>query len=303
MDGRRAGRPVVVGVDGSQPALRAVRWAAREAQRRHVPLLLVRAFPALVPQLTGRVIVSGPVMRDALRELADEQLAAAASAAADEVAGLAIEQHVAADDPIPHLVEQSRSAQLVAIGDRGHGGVHGLLAGSVAVGLAARGGCPVVIVRGTDRTERTDRTEGAVVVGVDGSPVSEAALEFAFEVSALRQAPLRAVHVWSDTFLDQELTPREMWDAVGQEHHLVLAERLAGWAEKYPDVPVQKAVERDRPARVLVEESARAQLLVVGSHGRGNVAGHLLGSVSHAVVHRADCPVAVVRHQTISEPA
>ncbi len=84
---------------------------------------------------------------------------------------------------------------------------------------------------------------------------------------------------------------------------MLLADRLAGWAEKYPDIPVQKAVERDRPARVLVEESARAQLLVVGSHGRGNVAGHLLGSVSHAVVHRADCPVAVVRHQTISEPA
>jgi len=296
MVGQRAGRPVVVGFDGSQPALRAVRWAAREARRLHVPLVIVRAFAALVPQLTGRLVVSGSVMRDALRELAGEQLASAASAAADEVAGLAIEQHIAADDPIPHLVERSRSAQLVVIGDRGHGGVHGLLAGSVAVGVAAHAGCPVVVVRGTDRTE------GVVVVGVDGSPVSEAALEFAFEAAALRQAPLRAVHVWSDTFLEPELTPGEMWEAVEQAHQMVLAERLAGWAEKYPDVPVQKAVERDRPARVLVEESARAQLLVVGSHGRGNVAGRLLGSVSHAVVHRADCPVAVVRHEAVREP-
>jgi nucleotide-binding universal stress UspA family protein len=294
---QRAGRPVVAGVDGSQPALRAVRWAAREAQRRRVPLLVVRAFAALVPQLTGRVIVSGPVMRDALRELAGEQLAAAATAAADEVPGLVIEQHIAADDPVPHLVEQSRSAQLVVIGDRGHGGVHGLLAGSVAVGLAARGACPVVVVRGTDRTE------GAVVVGVDGSPVSEAALEFAFEAAVLRRAPLRAVHVWSDTFLDPRMTLVAPWDAVEQEHQMLLAERLAGWAEKYPDVPVQRAVERDHPARVLVEESARAQLLVVGSHGRGNVAGRLLGSVSHAAVHRADCPVAVVRNQVVIEPA
>jgi nucleotide-binding universal stress UspA family protein len=294
---QRAGRPVVAGVDGSQPALRAVRWAAREAQRRRVPLLIVRAFAALVPQLTGRVIVSGPVMRDALRELAGEQLAAAATAAADEAPGLVIEQHIAADDPVPHLVEQSRSAQLVVIGDRGHGGVHGLLAGSVAVGLAARGACPVVVVRGTDRTE------GAVVVGVDGSPVSEAALEFAFEAAALRQAPLRAVHVWSDTFLDPRMTLVAPWDTVEQEHQVLLAERLAGWAEKYPDVAVQRAVERDHPARVLVEESARAQLLVVGSHGRGNVAGRLLGSVSHAAVHRADCPVAIVRNQAVSEPA
>jgi nucleotide-binding universal stress UspA family protein len=297
MDVQRAGRPLVVGVDGSQPALRAVRWAAREAQRRRVPLRLVGVFPALVPQLTGRMIGSAAAMRDALRELADEQLATAAAAAGDEVPALAIEQQIAADDPIPHLIEQSRSAQLVVIGDRGHGGVHGLLVGSVAVGLAARGECPVVVVRGTDRTD------GPVVVGVDGSPVSEAALEFAFEAAAVRQAPLRAVHVWSDTFLDPRMTLVAPWDAVEQEHQMLLAERLAGWAGKYPDVPVQKAVERDHPARVLVEESARAQLLVVGSRGRGNVAGLFLGSVSHALVHRADCPVVVVRPETVSEPA
>ena len=294
---KRAGRPVVAGVDGSQPARRAVRWAAREAQRRHVPLRLVGVFPALVPQLTGKMIGSAAAMRDALRELAGEQLAAAAAAAADEVAGLAVEPQIAADDPIPHLVEQSRSAQLVVIGDRGHGGVHGLLAGSVAVGLAAQAACPVVVVRGTDRAD------GPVVVGVDGSPVSEAALEFALDAAAVRQAPLRAVHVWSDAFVDPGLTSVATWDELQQEHQMLLAERLAGWAEKYPDVAVQRAVELDRPARVLVEESARAQLLVVGSRGRGNVAGRLLGSVSHAVVHRADCPVAVVRPETVSESA
>jgi nucleotide-binding universal stress UspA family protein len=261
MDVQRAGMPVVAGVDGSRPALRAVRWAAREAERRHVSLRLVGAFPELVPQLTGKMIGSAAAMRDALRELAGEQLAAAVAAAADEVAGLAIEQQIAAVDPIPQLVEQSRSAQLVVIGDRGHGGVYGLLAGSVAVGLAARGECPVVVVRGTDRAD------GPVVVGVDGSPVSEAALEFAFDAAALRQAPLRAVHVWSDTILDPELVPVALWDSLAEEHQMLLAERLAGWAGKYPDVAVQRVVERDRPGRVLVEESARAQLLVVGRVG------------------------------------
>jgi nucleotide-binding universal stress UspA family protein len=128
-------------------------------------------------------------------------------------------------------------------------------------------------------------------------------LEFAFEAAAVRQAPLRAVHVWSDTILDPNVTPVELWDSLAEEHQLLLAERLAGWAGKYPDVAVQRVVERDRPSRVLVAESAHAQLLVVGSRGRGGVAGLVLGSVSHALVHRADCPVAIVRPESVSESA
>ena len=95
--------------------------------------------------------------------------------------------------PIPRLVDESRTAQLMAIGDRGLGGVAGLLIGSVAFTLAAEGSCLVVIVRG-----QTDATDGPVVVGVDGSPISEAALAFAFEAAALRGAPLLAVHAWRD---------------------------------------------------------------------------------------------------------
>ena len=193
------------------------------------------------------------------------------------------------------------TAQLVVIADRGLGGVAGLLIGSVAFALAAGGSCPVVIVRG-----QTDATDGPVVVGVDGSPISEAALAFAFEAAALRGAPLLAVHAWRDVPLvavhaerDVPLDPMTWasldWDAVEQQAQAELAERLAGWRDKYPDVDVQRLVVQDRPAKVLVEQSAAAQLLVVGSRGRGGLAGLLLGSVSHAVLHRADCPVAIVR--------
>ncbi|MDF3048967.1 MAG: universal stress protein [Pseudonocardia sp.] len=134
-----------------------------------------------------------------------------------------------------------------------------------------------------------------VVVGVDGSPTSEAAAAFAFEAASLRGVPRVAVHVSRDLSVDPRMAPLMDWDAVESDEREVLAERLADWLEKYPDVPVRRLVVRDRPARTLVEESGRAQLVVVGSRGRGGFRGLLLGSVSQALLHHAHCPVAVVR--------
>lgn len=290
MNEQRVGRPVVAGVDGSQSSLQAVRWAAREAGRRRAPLRIVA--------VVGWVDVSdqydhprtGPDLRKVLLRQARAYLTEAARAAVEAAPGQELEQEVLDGFAIPRLVDESRAAQLVVIGDRGLGGVAGLVIGSVAFALAAQGGCPVMVVRG-----RADATAGPVVVGVDGSPVSEAALAFAFEAAAVRRAPLLAVHAWRDLALDPMTWPSLDWEAVEQEVQAQLADRLAGWREKYPDVDVQRLVVRDRPARVLVEQSAQAQLVVVGSRGRGGAAGLVLGSVSHAVLHRADCPVAIVR--------
>ena len=282
-------------------SLQAVLWAVREAARRRAPLRLVAAVEWVdVPHQYGDPR-TGPDLRNVLLRQARTHLAEAAQAAAKAAPDVESEQEVLDGFPIPKLVEESRTAQLVVIGDRGLGGVAGLLIGSVAFALAAGGSCPVVIVRG-----QTDATDGPVVVGVDGSPISEAALAFAFEAAALRGAPLLAVHAWRDVPLvavhaerDVPLDPMTWasldWDAVEQQAQAELAERLAGWRDKYPDVDVQRLVVQDRPAKVLVEQSAAAQLLVVGSRGRGGLAGLLLGSVSHAVLHRADCPVAIVR--------
>lgn len=290
MDEQRVGPPVVAGVDGSRSSTEAVRWAAREADRRRAPLRLVAAVGWVdVPHQYGDPR-TGPDLRKVLLRQARAHLDEAARVATAAAPGQEPEREVLDGFAIPRLVDESRAARLVVIGDRGLGGVSGLLVGSVAFTLAAQGGCPVVVVRG-----RSAATGGPVVVGVDGTEVSEPALAFAFEAAALRRAPLLAVHAWRDVALDPMAWPMLDWEAVEQEERAALAERLAGWREKYPDVDLQRLVVRDRAARVLVEQSARAQLVVVGSRGRGSVAGLVLGSVSHAVLHRADCPVAVVR--------
>jgi nucleotide-binding universal stress UspA family protein len=283
-------RPVVVGVDGSASAYRAVEWAAGEAHRRGVGLRLVRAFSwTTADHPTGWVAR----YRNEMLDVSRRQVARAVRVAADTRSDVEAESQVAIGAPIEVLSSEARRAQLLVLGDRGLGEVAGLVLGSVAVSLAASGACPVVVVRG----ERAG-ADGAVVVGVDGSPVSEAALAFAFDAAAARGVDLVAVHAWSPTAIDEELASLVEWDASAES--AVLAERLAGWGQKYPQVAVRRTVVRDGAVRALVAASAGAQLVVVGSRGRGNAAGLLLGSVSHGVLHGAHCPVAVVRPGTDS---
>ena len=295
MEVGQAHRPVVVGVDGSGSGYRAVEWAAAEAVRRGVALRLVSAFSWTTSDHPTRQSGRVAQYRDQLLEAARHRLSRAARIAEDTGLGVATTQQVEIGAPIEVLGSEARRAQLLVLGDRGLGGVAGLVLGSVAVALAARGACPVVIVRGETRN-----TDGPVVVGIDGSPVSEAALAFAFDAAAVRGVALVAVHAWSPTAVDKALEPVMDWDAVADEEEAVLAERLSGWGQKYPQVTVRRSVVRDGAARALVDASRGAQLVVVGSRGRGEAAGLFLGSVSHGVLHAAHCPVAIVRPGTDS---
>ncbi|WP_264991128.1 universal stress protein, partial [Mycobacterium kiyosense] len=148
---------------------------------------------------------------------------------------------------------------------------------------------PVVVVRDDAPAVGED---APVVVGIDGSEASELATAIAFDEASRRGVDLKAVHAWSDAEV-LDFTGID-WEALQTEAEQILAERLAGWQERYPDVTVHRIVVRDRPAQELIEQAKSAQLLVVGSHGRGAI-GKLLGSVSNAVVHSVHTPVIVAR--------
>jgi nucleotide-binding universal stress UspA family protein len=132
---------------------------------------------------------------------------------------------------------------------------------------------------------------------VDGSPLGEAVIAFAFEVAAGRNAPVVAVHAWGDFVVQDGFGFGALavdWDEVDREEHRVLDERLATWVEKYPEVQVERIVARDTPSRLLLRSAEGASLVVLGTRRRGGLSGLLLGSTSHALLHHSSCPVAVI---------
>ncbi len=292
----KAGQYVVVGVDGSESALRAVRWAADEAARRGTSLRLVTAFGWTDDVIVGRH-GQGAQYRDILLDHSRRALAAALQTARERQPELTVSDELRIGSPIGTLADEARQAQLLVVGDRGLTRVEGLIVGSVAVAMAVHAACPVVVVRGPEPRY----SAGPVVVGVDSTSVSEAAVAFAFQAAADRSAPLIAVHTWWDTLLDQ--APAVLFRDEDQAYETaLLVERLAGWSKKFPEVELARVVVRDRAVHRLVELSGQAQLVVVGSRGYGELVGLLLGSVSNALMHKADCPVAIVR-PVPAEPA
>ncbi|MGY1823530.1 universal stress protein [Geodermatophilus sp. SYSU D00079] len=283
--------PVVAGVDGSAGAARATVLAVEEARLRDAPLLLLTAlsWPVSgrpVPPL-GDVDLPGLVQTGAERTLR----AAAAEAEAALGAGR-VRWQVDDRDPVEALRAAGAGAQLVVVGARGAGGVAGLLLGSTATGLALDAPCPVVVLPDETAVRVTGRR--SVVAGVEGRPGDEEVLAFAFAAAAARGTDLVAVHAWREAALEpslQSLGPLVDWAGVAADEQRVLAEALAGWRERQPGVEVREVVVRERTAAGLVAAGLTAQLLVVG-HRRRRLAR--LGSTTHAVLHRAGCPVAVV---------
>jgi nucleotide-binding universal stress UspA family protein len=287
-----SGAAVVVGVDGSAAGLSAVRLAAAEAAKRRRPLRVVHAFIWPLLHIKVDPPAGGPA-DGGLRHQAERILAEAMAEADAAVPGLPVSGEIVDGQAATVLVGETTRAALVVLGDLGVGGFTGLLVGSVAVQVAEYADCPVLVARGGERTT------GPVVVGVDGSALSELAVDFAVQEAAFRRVELVAVHAFQHPVSagPGDLVPL-VYDTeeLRAEEDEVLAESVAGLTDRYPDVPIATRLVRGRAAPALIEESRTAQLIVVGSLGRGGLAGLVLGSASQSVLHHSSCPVAIVHH-------
>lgn len=280
--------PIVVGIDESPMSQQALRCGIEEAELRRLPLRIVHAYdlmPYYTPPLEGYPLLEERAPESDGAELVDRAVSMArGQLGPDRVTGQRV-----AGRPLNVLLDQSYDANLIIVGTRGRRAATSAVLGSVGSGLIAHSRCPVVVAH----PYRVDPMPGAgVVVGVDGSAISQHAVAYAFEEASLREVPVVAVHSWEAAKSDRPSTRLLL---PPPEHERWLAESLAGYSEKYPEVPVIRKLPIGRADTALTNQTLGAPLLVVGSRGRGGRIGLLLGSVSQSVLHRAYCPVAVVK--------
>jgi len=290
---------VVVGFDGSAPSTAALDWAAAEAARRGLPLKVVLAVE-LGAALPMPMDSGAPWAMAKIEGAAREVLSDAVDRARKTDPGLVVESRLVIDTAAAALVAASRSAALVVVGNRGHGDVVGTLLGSVAFGVTAHSQCPVAVVRGG--STRVPGPQAPVVVGVDGSPASDAAIDEACDLAARSAAQLKVVAAyqvpvtgwvgvspWLDVYPEEELV-----DAAEGTAKAVLARARERIRRNHPHLAVEFSAVRERPADALAERSRTAGVVVVGSRGRGGFRSLILGSVSRGLVHVAESPVLVV---------
>ncbi|MGN2637976.1 universal stress protein [Nocardia takedensis] len=283
---------LLAAVDSSASAYQAAAWAAATAATRRWPLHILTSMG--LPEGYGPGLTLTEADIEYLQREGEAIVTEAARVARAAVPGAEprISTEVAFEEVRPLLIERSRRAAMLAVGSRGMGAFERGLLGSVSTAVTRHAHCPVAVVHDIAGLTEDWRMR-PVLVGVDGSENSRPAIELAFAEASLRKVGLTALHTWSDS---TALTlPMPGWDAVRGSEHALLGEQLAGFQERYPDVEVRRIVLCDRPARALLDESANAQLIVVGSHGRGGFATMTLGSTSNTLLHSAECPILIVR--------
>jgi nucleotide-binding universal stress UspA family protein len=297
-----APKPIVVATDGSRESLRAVEWAALEAARRAAPLRIVSG-PAMPPRMRS-YHGSTETVADALRATSVAALKTAAGRAAEVAPDVIVDTDLVAGAPARAVTDSGSGASMLVVGARGAGGFAALILGSVSRYAAMHAAGPVVVVR-----EESAAVHRQIAVGVRNTGEATAALEFAFEEAALRGASLLAVHAWhrlpglrevwgageppadgTGQGGSRRLEPAEISAAAASE----LAEVLAGWREKYPQVQVSEEVTYGHPGQVLASLSARADLVVLGKHPGPGGEPPGIGSVQHAVLNHGHGPVAII---------
>lgn len=270
-------RPILVAYDGSPDAGLALDWAIAEASATRTGLRLVVVEDVITSPWGISVVHRG------------EEVLAGARAALEQSGFVDTKVDVLVGHVMEELLRAAHDASTVVVGSRGHGRAEDLLVGSVSQHLARHAPCPVVVVRPESGPRR-------IVVGVDGSGASTAALAYAFRRADRTGEEVVAIHAWHDPAPSTDVWSADARMATGvPEREVLLAESVAGFRDDFPDVELVQEAVPVSPVTCLVDASHAASLLVVGSHGLGYFRGLLLGSVSQAVLQRATCPVAVVR--------
>lgn len=284
---------IVVGVDGSERAVKASLWAAAEAHRRELPLVLAGAADSSAA-VGGFTAETADAFHGYLSTRAEENLEAVVAAVRERFPDLSVGRVTARARPTDLLVFLSERAAVTVVGDVGHGRFARMLLGSVALDVMSRAHGRIVVVRG-----EAAPTGGPVVVGTDGSERSSTAVRAAFEAADSRGVDLVAVQAWADAPVELAaafaMSTGIDWEAERVRQEATLAESLAGYGAEFPGVEVIRIVSQGGAAEALVRNGETAQLIVVGNRGRGQVRGQLLGSVGRHVINHAPCPVMVVR--------
>ncbi|MER6126886.1 universal stress protein [Streptomyces sp. NPDC001795] len=282
--------PLVVGVDGSEPSLRAVDWAADEAALRGVPLRLV--YASLWERYEGTSLAQD-IGKPSEQVIAEDIVETAARRVHNRQADAKVTTDVLPEEPEYALVRESRTASALVLGSRGRSSMAEALLGSVSVTVAGHAHCPVIVLRGGhDNHVRSGARR--IVLGVGEKPADSAAVRFAVEEARRRGVPLEAVRAWrcpAHETTDHPLLAGEP----SRLHEERALEVLDTALRDIPaDVEVHRRTVEGHARRVLLDASADADLLVVGARRREGHFGLQLGRVAHAVLHHSACPVAVV---------
>lgn len=298
-------RTVTAGLDGSPESRTAAEWAAREALLRGLPLKIVYVSEPL-PRSVARTPLLDP---EAYRRWADEMTQESAEAVRLRHPGLEVATEQLTGTAADVLCEAAGRAELLVLGSRGLGRLGGFMVGSVSLGVVARAGRPVVLVRAEERAagEHEAGRVGApsaaastrpVVLGLDLDQADDALLEFAFDAAARREAALRVVHAWPEppTSFHRFSGDAELRDTLERGQVALLGKALRPWRQKFPDVEVREVCRCGSAAQVLVDDSRDACLVVVGRRLRTGLFGARVGHVTHSALHHIAAPVAVVPH-------
>lgn len=293
-------KQIIVGVDGSDQSMDALRWAAYEARRRDAEIRVVSCYHFPVFGNPGTAVSPNSIDTTLYSQAADATVGRAIKALADIDPALLVEGVAELAPAVTGLVDAGDDGALIVLGASGHTGFLEGLRGSVTTGVAHRAHVPVIVIPANPPREFGD-SMAKIVVGVDGSAGSLQALEWAYDEAVLAGAELTVVHGWAYPYVGRGTMMTESRTGVERDARQELQASIDSLGARATDgsVTIHGVVVERSPAEALIEEGYDADLVVVGSRGHSTLLSMLLGSVSHSVIQHSRCPIAVI-HRSVN---